>query len=1432
AGISSVSGDLNASDVDNEQSDLSWSLQSNQFADYGEFVLNSETGQWTFNLFNDSSVVQAMQEGDEPILLTYQVRVSDGLGGFSNTTVTITVTGTNDRPLVENGPQTGTVDEAGIDVSNNDITGIPSVSGDLNASDVDNAQSDLSWSLQSNQFADYGEFVLNSETGQWTFNLFNDSPVVQAMQEGDVPIALTYQVRVSDGLGGFSNTTVTITVEGSNDLPIIVSTTDTVISEEGLTPDDPNYVGIPDHTGNPSDQTDSANASGTISVTDVDSDTLSVAFGDSPTITTADGIPIILSSGGKIVQWQWDSATGTLVGYIGTIGTIDYQAVMQLSLTPPPSGGSGDWIYHVSILAPIDHPDTQSEDVLNAEFQVTVSDQYGSGTPATITVAIEDDRPAIVNAETVDVISTSLIGSYDLRSLDNGFEIDQDGFTITAKGFADDQLSALNDAVLISHTGGIGIRSDGAADEQHRKNGEVEFRLRLDEDGNPTDEGLSEQLIFTLDEGKLAYGVNIEFANMYQNEGEIGQITFLRDGVEILTVEFGPDTLAGNFYKNIDLLALALAPNLTQAQREDLQGGFDQIILTATDSSVGDGGNGDNSDFTVASIEFFGGGASGQFNATWGADGPGSLELISIASGELRTLDGKLITTALSGDEIQGVDSDGTVIFTFTLNITTGEWNFLQYAKVQVGSNNTEFVFSVNVTDGDGDNTVSTISVTPIIGSFTDDNELVTIGEDSGLTFGNVIDGISLNAAITVVSFTIGNDATDYPANGSDITISGVGIFSLESNGYYEFTPANNYFGDVPVITYTLEDSESTDESTLTIKVTPTEDPIVIVSTENSSVSEEGLINGVPDEEGNPDTTNSTTDDSVIKIDNPDGDNISLVLSGPDGLTSNGQPIIWKWYGGEQILIGFVWLISSQSYAEIINVKLGSAPSGFDGDWNYNVELLGPIDHTNELEEDIESIQIGVQILSESNVEITSSHFFVFVEDDGIVAEDFSVDILVDSFSMSGMVASWVKWEGGTSINLSDVDGDGGSEQIRWGEQYQDNPQSGYGFIDNDDGLAGSLVIGEDIELGTFTHYNYPISSGAIGQATMVLTFSVIDSSGNEVSVTVKVKFDHNETSGIPNPADEITIHSVTGEFQDGLNIYEFSRLDFVDSNGNIVPIGEAVLTPEGGITEFKLVAQIDLVGELPSVIGNIFDEGNVLGADQGYEVTEILFQGAVHAITGNGIIINGIYGDLFINSLGGYTYTLTENSSGIPEGQNETFAYTIIDADGDSTTSNFTINLNIADNFQSDAIVNNQIVFDEVDTEPELSNTNSYNIWQKISSDDERLFLDDVIGTESSSMDLMFITIQDRFEVHEKSSLKLDESEFKQEIELIDVNILTQYVGTQGGEAGMISHQSEYDTQNQIVEIMTSDASSYSSTQSPIEWHDTNAFKSGELLP
>ncbi|WP_220740623.1 Ig-like domain-containing protein, partial [Shewanella sp. c952] len=90
---------------------------------------------------------------------------------------------------------------------------------------------------------------------------------------------------------------------------------------------------------------------------------------------------------------------------------------------------------------------------------------------------------------------------------------------------------------------------------------------------------------------------------------------------------------------------------------------------------------------------------------------------------------------------------------------------------------------------------------------------------------GNVIDGSSVDGDLSITTFTIAGDNTVYNADGSDVTLNGVGTFSLGSDGQYTFTPAANYNGSVPVITYTLTDgSGATDTSTLTLTVTPVND--------------------------------------------------------------------------------------------------------------------------------------------------------------------------------------------------------------------------------------------------------------------------------------------------------------------------------------------------------------------------------------------------------------------------------------------------------------------------------------------------------------------------------------------------------------------------------------------------------------------------------
>ncbi|MGX1739931.1 Ig-like domain-containing protein, partial [Bosea sp. NPDC055353] len=100
-----------------------------------------------------------------------------------------------------------------------------------------------------------------------------------------------------------------------------------------------------------------------------------------------------------------------------------------------------------------------------------------------------------------------------------------------------------------------------------------------------------------------------------------------------------------------------------------------------------------------------------------------------------------------------------------------------------------------------------------------------TTPEDTTLT-GNVLtnDSDVDGDALSVTQFVI--DGTTYTA-GQTATIAGVGALTIGADGSYSFVPAANYNGPVPVATYTISDGALTDTATLTITVTPVNDPPV-----------------------------------------------------------------------------------------------------------------------------------------------------------------------------------------------------------------------------------------------------------------------------------------------------------------------------------------------------------------------------------------------------------------------------------------------------------------------------------------------------------------------------------------------------------------------------------------------------------------------------
>ncbi len=586
-----------------------------------------------------------------------------------------------------------------------------------------------------------GTLVINLD-GSYTFT-------PEANWNGTVPV-ITYVTNNGD------TATLTIKVNSVNDAPTIVTTTNAVVSEEGLT------NGLPDSNGS-SDTTDSATANGTIQLQDVDGDALTVS------LTPPSGI----TSGGQAVTWQWDVATHTLTGSVGNL------AVMTVVLTPPAGNGSGDWDYQVNLLGPIDHPDTSIEDVKDLTFGVSVNDGNGGTVSGSFVVSVEDDAPympdtAPVTATVTDIPDT-LIGAFDLTGYTgNRGELDFNGFTITARGFTSSTDHTLTSANINGSSSGIGVASVGSP--YHNIANEVDFREFAD------GTGVSEEVIIDLDPNTLAFGMKIEFANIFGGELESGVVEFWRDGQLISTQTFSSDAGNGDYAADFNVQ----------------DGGFDRVVIKATDNGTAPS-HGDNSDFTISSIEFTGTGnapaiayASGEVTAQWGADGQGSLALAGVTDTSLVTASGEAVEVTLSGNTLLGQTDSGDLVFKLEFTPGTGHWDFYQYQTMQ-GTEDGDLDFAVTVTDADGDSYTGNIAVVPVF-----NYQVTEAGPgDQTVNLGNAEDIVIGDLDGTVV------------VPGQDYNIA----FMVDSSGSINTSTLNTMKSQLAQVFETLKDSAGGEQS-------------------------------------------------------------------------------------------------------------------------------------------------------------------------------------------------------------------------------------------------------------------------------------------------------------------------------------------------------------------------------------------------------------------------------------------------------------------------------------------------------------------------------------------------------------------------------------------------------------------------------------------
>ena len=681
-----------------------------------------------------------------------------------------------------------------------------------------------------------GLFTLNAN-GSYTFDPNGDFDNLDA--NDSVTSSISYQA--TDGEGNSNTATLTVQINGLNETPTITPEK-TAVSEEGL--DLQGKKGFPDEQAGDgyTDTTNETTSSGTINITDNGTAALTAE------INLASLNSVSLSSGDKEISWAYGGEDGSNKAV--AIGAIDSGLeVIRIELNdgnnqvnaegnePPSSIG-----YSVKLSQPVDHSDPTSEDTLNFDVGIILSDGSNDA-EGSFNITIEDDGVEIsqsapeggykVNTDADDIVKV-MKGAFGFS---NGENLQDHNFTISVKGLND--ASGENAATVNQSNNGLSVKSSGVSPQLEQLDYEIDYRS----DNN------FEELIFKLDEGYLAFGLKAKLTDLFTKDtqfdsaNEQAEMVFYRDGDKVGKEEsVVASSDAGDFYTQ-DLISVP--------------GGFDEVRFVAVDNL---GGTGDqNSDFALESIEFLGdpdeqqpiGSATGKVDAS-SADGIAGYELLKPEDSEYK------LTLKDDQHTLVAINDSGKV-FEIKLTGNTGTWDFLQYQEMAEDVN-----FDVKATDGDGDSNTITVNLNTYSGE-PDDTEAPQA--DGGIVEGleDQEGGLAINWKDFKVSENtnsiritdVGNNGT-LQLNGNDVsddqeitesdTEDGNLVFipAVDASGFdgYEGNEVGNKEADYAHITFKpMEGDVEGKEAILAVNIIPVADAPT-VTLDVSEGSEITQVNG------------------------------------------------------------------------------------------------------------------------------------------------------------------------------------------------------------------------------------------------------------------------------------------------------------------------------------------------------------------------------------------------------------------------------------------------------------------------------------------------------------------------------------------------------------------------------------------------------------
>ena len=683
----------------------------------GDIVFTvSVDGTGNVTLDQARAVMHTTSDPDEIITLanagsvTLTATATDGDGDTAADTIDI---GTllrfgDDAPAAEDDSDSVTEDGS-TTATGNVLTGVDVPGGDVNTTDgtADDAGADggpaVTW-VRTGEIGDsstpvdpgvslagdYGTVTLNAD-GTYEYELDNDDGDVQSLDEGETLTDIfTYSMRDADG--DTSMATLTITINGTDDAPEILTVTDASYDEEALSEGNPgdSYTG---HVGDLADMPDGAvNSTGTLDI-DYGSDGPAAVDAlvielDTTGVQTADGQDVV-----------WNSADNK--AYIDGTSTEVFAITVN---------GNGTYTYSQSLA--LMHGTVDAEDDLDLDFSFTAKDGDGDTAEGSFTVTVDDDAPLASDiSDEVDEAtapSTNLMIILDMSgSMDWGSGVSGYATRLAvAKDAIDNLISEYDDRgdVMVRIVTFNSSASAQGSTWMTATAAQTYLTTVADGDGNGGtnyDAALLTAMDAFDDSGAITDAQNVSY---FLSDGDPNDGYEIGSGDELVWEGFLEDN-------HIISFALGMGDDITSTATLDPIA-YDGITPEEIPAVIVDD-LADLADVLAGSVITPPATGSLLDGVDFGADGEGTLQVVSIA----HDTDGNPSTP----DDVYDISSHEYDSGTDTLTITTQEGGTLSvnfangnysYSAPENVDEDTPEVFTYTIRDGDGDTASAELTIT------------------------------------------------------------------------------------------------------------------------------------------------------------------------------------------------------------------------------------------------------------------------------------------------------------------------------------------------------------------------------------------------------------------------------------------------------------------------------------------------------------------------------------------------------------------------------------------------------------------------------------------------------------------------------------------------------------------------------------------------